>query len=117
MLEGENYATLCPTYSACFLTRALFPGKEYHHVFRVYDPDREVYLCKDLEIHTIELSKFTLSADQVKTPLERWCYFCQRALKQALTPRGTLLMLSTAELTERLMQLEQQAFPESPASS
>jgi hypothetical protein len=34
-----------------------------------------VLLCKDLEIHLLELSKFDLPVEQVQTPLERWCYF------------------------------------------
>src|SRR5262245_26933562 len=31
--------------------------------------------CKDIEVHVLELGKFTLTAQQVQTPLERWCYF------------------------------------------
>jgi predicted transposase/invertase (TIGR01784 family) len=32
-------------------------------------------LCKDQELHIIELPRFTLTAEQITTPLERWCYF------------------------------------------
>jgi hypothetical protein len=53
----------------------LFPDGVYHHTFRVYDDEHDVLLCKDLEVHLLELSKFDVAVEAVHTPLERWCYF------------------------------------------
>src|SRR5213078_2718317 len=66
---------LQPSYTICFLNERLFQDAAYHHTFWVYDVEHQVRLSKDLEIHVIELSKFDVPVEQVKTALERWCYF------------------------------------------
>ncbi|MBI1916649.1 MAG: Rpn family recombination-promoting nuclease/putative transposase [Planctomycetes bacterium] len=73
--EGDFYQTLCATYSIAFLNGRLLEDDHYHHTFRVWDARRGTELCKDLEMHTIELPKFNLTAEQCSTPLERWCSF------------------------------------------
>jgi predicted transposase/invertase (TIGR01784 family) len=73
--EGDYYQTLCATYSVAFLNGPLFEDDHYHHTFRAWDARHGTELCKDLEMHTIELPKFNLTAEQCSTPLERWCYF------------------------------------------
>ncbi len=75
LLKGDDYEILLPTYVICFVNESLFPDAPWHHCFRVYDDAHGVLLCKDLEIHVLELSKFNLAVEQVQTPLERWCYF------------------------------------------
>ncbi len=73
---GEHYEMLLPTYSICLLNGTLVEeNTDWHHTFRVYDEEHRVSLCKDLEIHLLELSKFDGPVEQVPTPLERWCYF------------------------------------------
>ena len=32
-------------------------------------------ICEDLEIHLIELPKFTKTVEQLESALDRWCYF------------------------------------------
>jgi hypothetical protein len=63
------------TYLICFIDERLFPDEVYHHTFRVGDQTNGVLLCKDLELHVVELSKFGVTAEEVKTDLEKWCYF------------------------------------------
>jgi len=75
LLKGDHHEMLLPTYAICFVNETLFPDAVWHHCFRVYDDAHGVLLCKDLEIHLLELSKFTLAVEQVQTPLERWSYF------------------------------------------
>jgi predicted transposase/invertase (TIGR01784 family) len=75
LLKGERYELLQPTYTICLLNEPFLPGAAFHHAFGPYDAQNGVLLCKDFDIHVIELSKFDLPAEQVKTPLERWCYF------------------------------------------
>jgi predicted transposase/invertase (TIGR01784 family) len=74
--EGENYQTLRPTFSVCFTNSVLFPQIDEHHlVFRLREVKRELLWTDDLEIHLIELPKFTKTAEQLSSDLDRWCYF------------------------------------------
>ena len=75
LLKGDRYELLQPTYGICFLNEPLFDDAVYHHCFRVYDAEHQVLLCKDLELHLIELSKFDVPVELVQTQLQRWCYF------------------------------------------
>jgi predicted transposase/invertase (TIGR01784 family) len=72
LLKGDEYEMLLPTYSLCWLNEPLLPDSAWHHTFRVYDEEHGVALCKDLEIHLLELSKFAVPVEQVQDPLERW---------------------------------------------
>jgi predicted transposase/invertase (TIGR01784 family) len=73
---GESYLTLRPTFSICFTNQVVFPNVEdYHLVFRLLEVKRALLLCDDLEIHLIELPKFTKTAEQLSSDLDRWCYF------------------------------------------
>lgn len=75
LLKGEHYDMLLPTYSICLLNGTLFQDQAWHRAFRVFDNEHGVLLCKDLEIHLLELSKFDVPVEQVQSPLERWGYF------------------------------------------
>jgi predicted transposase/invertase (TIGR01784 family) len=75
LFKGQRYELLQPTYVICFLTEPVGTGKVYHHTFQLYDAEHDELLCKDLEIHLLELSKFAVAVEDVQTPLERWCYF------------------------------------------
>lgn len=79
LLQGDYHATLMPNLVLCVLAQNLFEDDEVHHVFRMVDVERNVLFCKDAEIHTIELDKFQATAEQVRTPIERWCYFLKHA--------------------------------------
>jgi predicted transposase/invertase (TIGR01784 family) len=80
LLKGDRYELLLPSYTVCFVGETLFDDAEYHHCFRVYDAEHGTLLCKDLEVHVIELSKFDLPAEELKTQLERWCFFFLQTL-------------------------------------
>ena len=99
---------LQPTYAICFLNEALFGDARYHHCFRVRDDEEGVLLCKDLEIHTLELSKFNVPVEEVKTPLERWCYFFKHgaSLDLASLP-ATLDVPVIRKAVEVLMRVSQ----------
>jgi predicted transposase/invertase (TIGR01784 family) len=80
----------------------------YHHRFRLYDDEHGVLLCKDLEIHLIELSKFDVAVEEVKTPLERWCYFFKHGA--SLDPDNlpeTLAVPAIRQAMEVLMRISQ----------
>jgi predicted transposase/invertase (TIGR01784 family) len=128
LLKGDHYEMLQPTYVICFLSEALFEDSAYHHCFRPYDAEHGVLLCKDLEIHVLELSKFDLPVEEITTPLERWCFFFKHgasldpdalpatldvpAIHKALE---VLVRISQNEL-ERQRYLEQQRIDRDAAS-
>src|SRR5262249_60220779 len=56
LLRGERYEMLQPTYLICLLNEALLQDGAYHRCFRPYDAENGVLLCRDLEIHLLELS-------------------------------------------------------------
>ncbi len=92
LVEGSDYRDLRPTISICFVNSQLFPDSErYHHQFILADQADETVMTDHLEIHLIELPKFTLTAEQLTTPLEVWCYFLRHGetLDTASLP-GTL---------------------------
>ena len=60
----------------CFVNQALHPEVADHHLaFHVREDRHGLTFCDDLEIHLIELPKFTKAADQLSDALDRWCYF------------------------------------------
>ncbi len=66
--EGEHYQTLRPTISICFVNQAVYPDIPDHHlIFRLREEKRGVLWTDDLEIHLIELSKFTKTVDELST--------------------------------------------------
>jgi predicted transposase/invertase (TIGR01784 family) len=74
--EGEHHQTLRPTYSVCFVNQSLFPAVQEHHlVFRLLEQTHGLLFSDDLEIHLIELPKFTKTAEHLTTGLDRWCFF------------------------------------------
>ena len=73
---GEDYQTLRPTISVCFLNQVLFPEVADHHlVFRLLEAKHGLLFDDDLEIHLIEVPKFRKSVEDVSSALDRWLYF------------------------------------------
>ncbi len=73
---GEDYQTLRPTISICFLNQTCFPEETDHHlIFRLLETKKGLLLSDNLEIHLIELPKFTKTAEQLSSGLDRWCFF------------------------------------------
>jgi predicted transposase/invertase (TIGR01784 family) len=74
--EGEHYQTLRPTISISFASQSLFADLPEHHlVFRLQEVQHGLVFSNDLEIHFIELPKFTKTAEDLSSNLDRWCYF------------------------------------------
>jgi len=73
---GDNYTALRPAISICFLNQCLFPGHtQLHHVFRLADASGQLCLTRQFELHVIEIPKFTLDLDSLRTALDFWLYF------------------------------------------
>ncbi len=81
---SDKYAKLSKTIGIHILNFMSVPeAKDYHNVFRIKAEDAGIKCFEDLELHTIELTKFT-GADnddmlsRVKTALELWLAFLTR---------------------------------------
>ena len=58
----------------------LFSSAPTHHlVFQLVERNLGFEFTADLELHTIELPKFKLAADELGGPLDRWLYFLRHA--------------------------------------
>lgn len=95
--EGKNYSKLNKTIGIHILNFISIPGvKKYHNVFHLKEEKSGLHHFKDIELHTIELSKFediedsnNLSAylKKVKTALDAWATFLT---KHSLLDRNNL---------------------------
>ncbi|QDQ26309.1 Rpn family recombination-promoting nuclease/putative transposase [Chitinimonas arctica] len=85
--EGAGYDRLAKAIGIHILNFNSIPGVEgYHNVFRIRKDDGKLHYFQDLELHTIELKKFTSDAEEgiadivakIKEPLDRWVAFLTR---------------------------------------
>jgi len=80
--EGADYLKLQPTISISFLDHVLFPKvPDYHLCFRLLEEKHHFPFTGDLEVHILELPKFTKSATELVTELDIWLYFLRHAEK------------------------------------
>ncbi|MFM9966470.1 MAG: Rpn family recombination-promoting nuclease/putative transposase [Planctomycetaceae bacterium] len=74
--EGLDYSLLQPTISICFLNQILFPEiATFHSRFQLVDPRFGHCLTDRIEMHLIELPKFTMAATDLAEDLDQWLYF------------------------------------------
>jgi predicted transposase/invertase (TIGR01784 family) len=74
--EGEDYAALRPTVTIVFVNEKLFPAvPNWHSVFELRERETGVIFSDQLQLHVLEIPKFSLTADELRTPLEQWMYF------------------------------------------
>lgn len=91
--EGFDYSELSKTIGIHILNFLSIPGEDrYHNVFRLQEKETGLHYFKDIELHTIELNKFSkdktkqdkylskidelkLMLPKIKTALDRWVTF------------------------------------------
>lgn len=72
LASGEDYDLLRPTYTICFINDKLFPeASPYHLEFRLTECNLGFEFTADIRLHTIELPKFTMTADELGGALDR----------------------------------------------
>ncbi|QDQ24884.1 Rpn family recombination-promoting nuclease/putative transposase [Chitinimonas arctica] len=85
--EGAGYDKLAKAIGIHILNFNSIPGMEgYHNIFRIQKDSGKLHYFQDLELHTIELKKFTSDAEEgiadivakVREPLDRWVAFLTR---------------------------------------
>ena len=82
--EGEDYTQLRPAISICVLDAILFhQTQETRSDFRLRNRSGELDLTDGLQIHLLELPKYTPPSDNrvISDPIEAWLYFFRRADK------------------------------------
>ena len=85
--QSQGYSKLNKAIGIHILNFTSIPElKKYHNVFHIAEKDSGLVYFKDLEIHTIELNKFTANSDdklsdivsKVKNSLDMWSAFLTR---------------------------------------
>ena len=77
--EGAKYSELKKTIGIHVLNFDLLDEPDFHNRYYVTNHKSKKRAFSDLELHTIELKKFDTEITQVKTTLERWATFLNKA--------------------------------------
>lgn len=77
--RGEEYAQLKPTYLIAILDFNYFESKSYlsHHI--IVNEETQEHKLTDIQFTFIELKKFSLKVDELKTLIEKWVFFIKDA--------------------------------------
>jgi len=105
--RGRKYTTLSPAISICVLGKSLFPeAPQLHLDFRLQNAETGLVLSHDLQIHLLDLPKYTGAIDSPvgKSPLEKWAYFFRFAAQS--TPQELSRRLVDPEFKEAAGVLE-----------
>ena len=82
---AQDYSTLAKAIGIHILNFTSIPEtKNYHNIFHIKEKSNNLIYFKDLELHTIELNKFTDNPNEdlasivakVQTSLDMWLAFC-----------------------------------------
>ena len=82
--ESEDYANLSKAIGIHILNFTCIPESDkYHNVFHIVEKEKKIPYFQDLELHTIELRKFTDKVNnelpvllrKIKTSLDSWVAF------------------------------------------
>ncbi len=96
---------------------------QYHNVFKLRNMHNDGIFCEDLELHTIELSKFEANlgpelqdiVEKAQTSLDRWVAFLTRA--RELGANGLAAQLDEVEIHQALDVLKQMSLTEAEENS
>jgi predicted transposase/invertase (TIGR01784 family) len=84
--SAEDYSSLSKAIGIHILNFTSIVGtNDYHSIFKIIEEKSKLHFFQDLELHTIELNKFSKNqetlaelAGKVKTALDRWVAFLSR---------------------------------------
>ena len=86
--KGDDYRLLKPTYFIGILDFNFFESPEYlsHHI--ILDGKTYEHKLKDIQFSFIELKKFHLEVDELKTLTEKWVFFIKNAENLDVIPEN-----------------------------
>lgn len=76
---GYNYDELRKTISINILDFDYVDEEDFHNVYKVFNEKSKKELSSVFEMHFIELNKFKKDYSEIKTALDRWIIFLNRA--------------------------------------
>ena len=122
--SGEDYSKLSKAIGIHILNFTSIPKVEkYHNVFHITEKESNLSYFKDLELHTIELKKFSDNSDEeltdivakIKNTLDVWVTFLTR--NDLLNPDNLPKELNDAKLKKAINVLEVMNFSEQERSA
>jgi len=84
--SGDNYSKLQPTFFIGILDFNFFKSKNYLSNHIILDEITHEHKLDDIKFTFIELKKFNLKANQLKTLIEKWIFFIKNAENLAVIP-------------------------------
>ena len=104
MEGGYNYDKLRKTISINILEFDYLEEDDFHNIYKVYNEKSKKELSSVFEMHFIELNKFKKDFKDVKTALDRWVLFLNRAyeLEKNKIPEELAVDEAVKKAVERL---------------
>ncbi|MFW2502025.1 Rpn family recombination-promoting nuclease/putative transposase [Clostridium diolis] len=101
---GYNYDKLRKTISINILAFDYLDEEEFHNVYKVYNEKSKKELSSVFEMHFLELNKFKKDFKDVRTALDRWIVFFNRAyeLEKDKIPEELAVDEAVKKAVERL---------------
>ncbi|MFT8343308.1 Rpn family recombination-promoting nuclease/putative transposase [Clostridium beijerinckii] len=101
---GYNYDKLRKTISINILDFDYLDEEEFHNVYKVYNEKSKNELSSVFEMHFLELNKFKKDFKDVRTALDRWIVFLNRAyeLEKDKIPEELAVDEAVKKAVERL---------------
>jgi len=87
---GDDYPKLKPTYFVGILDFNFFKGNKYITNHLILEEETLEHKLDDLKFTFIELPKFTLKENELKTLVEKWIFFIKNAENLDVVPDNTV---------------------------
>jgi len=87
--SGDKYHLLKPTFLIGILDFKHFDGEKYLSNHATLDEETYENVLSDIKYTFIELPKFKLKAEELKTLIEKWIFFIKEAENLAVIPDNT----------------------------
>ena len=102
---GELYIELKKAIQIILTDFKLLPKLHYHSMFQLMDPEDGTIFSPHIEIHVLELPKFTATLEENLNDLEKWLFFMKgdKEAKEALSVESSTFKEALSEI-ERLSQ-------------
>lgn len=102
---GESYTKLKKAIQIILTDYKLLSKSHYHSMFQLMDPKDGTIFSHHLEIHVLELPKFTATLEENLNDLEKWLFFMNgdKEEKEALSVESSTFKEALSEI-ERLSQ-------------